>query len=154
MKFRSAPTISISISALAFFFAFACTLPTLTMAAVTAEQERQLDELMAKMEGDVIELVRRVEAAYYDRCTTALSNCANNNYDGCVSEFPNPTCHRSKELAIDACSGASDNCAALFDFTTSNIRLPDSVNARDPQVSTFRLLQRGLSDHIAACKQR
>jgi hypothetical protein len=144
MKFRSVTAISISTLAL---FASSCAPPTLTMAAATAEQERQLDQLIAKMEGDVVEFARQVEAAYQDRCTTALSDCALNNYDGCASEFPNPTCHKSEELAVEACSAsASDNCAALFDFTTSNIRLPRDVangkhgNPTDPQVSTLGLL--------------
>jgi hypothetical protein len=155
MKFCGVTAISISTLAI-----IASRAPTLTMAAATAEQERLLDQLISKMESDVVEFARQVEAAYEDRCTTALSDCALKNYDGCVSDFPNPTCHKSAELAVGACSAsASDNCAALFDFTTSNIRLPtDTANGKDgnptnPQVSTFGLLVVTLLPLIAALRR-
>jgi hypothetical protein len=87
-----------------------------------AEQERLFDELIETMERNVIALARNVEAAYKNRCSTALSGCAKNSYSSCVSSSPNATCYTSQEYGIAACTGSS-----LFDFTTSSVSLPSEV---------------------------
>lgn len=124
------------------FFVFATTaalvlvfLPASTMAG-TVELERLID----KMEMDVLELAKAVEAAFQDRCTTALNDCGHNNFDSCVSQFPSPTCYKSDEFATNCSTGNSDTCAALFDFNSSNVVLPSKIangnhgNPTNPQV--------------------
>ena len=109
-------------------------LPTFIMAGTN-----DIVIIIAKLESDVVELARTVEGLYANRCTTALNDCSQNNYDVCTSEFPNPSCPRNDELIIDVCDSS---CAALFDFTTSSVDLPhdvangDNGNPTDPQVRT------------------
>ena len=142
------------------FFVFATTtalvlvfLPASTMAG-TVELERLID----KMEMDVLELAEAVEAAFQDRCTTALNDCSYNNYDSCVSQFLSPTCYKSDELVTTCSSGPSDSCAALFDFNSSNVILPSEIadgkdgNPTNPQVNHMCSLaaSRTLSFDVAA----
>ncbi len=102
--------------------------------SVTADTA-QLNALIAKIENDTIEFARKVEELYKHRCTSALINCSRNNYDGCVAQFPNPTCYKSDQLSTSNCS------AAFFDFTVSSVFLPTSdaygleSNPTDPSVS-------------------
>ena len=121
----------------AIFTPFFPLLPTFVMAS-----SDNLDKIITKLESDIIELARTVEELYTNRCTTALDDCFQNNYEVCSSEFPNPSCPKNGKLVIDACDGS---CAALFDFTTSSMDLPCDVtsgfkgNPTDPQVRTTGL---------------
>jgi hypothetical protein len=83
----------------------------------------ELEQLITKMEHDVVELAREVEDLYTSRCTIALENCDRSNYEHCLSSLPNPTCPASKEFVIEACNG----CGALFDYTVSTVHLPKEL---------------------------
>ena len=105
--------------------------------------EYELNQLIAKLESDVLELAKEVETAYLTRCTSALQGCSQSNYDSCVSEFSNPICHKSDEFVNPSCStNADDKCASLFSFTESTVVLPGEAangidgNPTDPQVSS------------------
>ena len=125
------------------FFVFATTtaLVLVFLSASTMAGTVELDRLMDKMEMDVLELAKAVEAAFQDRCTTALIDCGRNNFDSCVSQFPSPTCYKSDEFATNCSTGNSDTCAALFDFNSSNVVLPSKIangnhgNPTNPQVN-------------------
>lgn len=101
--------------------------------------EKELDDLMAKMEADVVALARQVELLHKDRCSGALSGCNQNNFDECLSYFPNATCDPASDLTIPAC--ASEGCSAKYDYTNSLISLPPKEptdaegNPTDPQVN-------------------
>jgi hypothetical protein len=100
-----------------YTFLFVMALPTCL--AGTGE----LEELMGKMEKDVIDLAREVEGLYNSRCDIVVYNCHRNNYEHCLSTFPNPTCTASDEFIIEACKG----CGAHFDYTVSTVHLPKGV---------------------------
>ena len=102
----------------------------------------ELSVLLAKMESDVIELAKEVETVYKTRCTSAFQGCSQSNYDSCVSEFSNSTCHKSDEFINPNCSTSTDGkCASLISYTESTVVLPTAIangtdsNPTDPQVS-------------------
>ena len=105
--------------------------------------ENELNQVIAKLESDVIELAKEVESVYLTRCTSALQGCSESNYDSCLSNFSNPICHKSKELVNPVCSSTNetDKCASLFSNTESTVVLPKAIangidsNPTDPQVS-------------------
>ena len=96
----------------------------------------ELEQLIAKMEGDVQALAQQVEMLYASRCTTSLEDCYRGSYEHCLSELPSPSCPASEQFIIEACSG----CGALLDYSVSTVRLPREVADRqngspsDPQV--------------------
>lgn len=83
----------------------------------------ELEQLIAKMEEDVVQLAQQVEALYASRCTTALEDCYRSNYEHCLSALPSPSCPASEQFVIEACNG----CGALFDYTVSTVTLPREV---------------------------
>ena len=120
-----------------------CLLFVLLAPLHTYAGEYELNELLAKMESDVLELAIEVESVYKTRCTSALQGCSESNYDSCLSNFSNPICHKSKELVNPVCSSTNetDKCASLFSNTESTVVLPKAIakgidsNPTDPQVS-------------------
>ena len=111
--------------------------------------EYELNQLLAKMESDVIELAKEVESLYKTRCTGALEGCSQSNYDSCLSEFSNPICNKSDGFVNYICSiNANDKCASLFSFTESTVVLSTEIangkdgNPTDPQVSSTITLNR------------
>ena len=104
--------------------------------------EYELNELLTKMESDVIELAQEVESVYKTRCSSALEGCSQSNYDSCVSDFSDSVCHQSDEFINPVCSRSADNeCASLISYTESTVVLPRAIangkdgNPTDPQVS-------------------
>jgi hypothetical protein len=83
-----------------YLLLFASSLFVLVAGALAGNAE--LDQIITKMEHDVVELARRVEDLYSSRCTTALENCDRNNYEHCLSTLPNATCFASEEFIIEA----------------------------------------------------
>lgn len=109
---------------------------------VVGAGEAELEQLINKMESDVVELARAVENAYQNRCESALGSCLMNNYDECLSEYPSPICPATDELVVDVCRGGG-SCASLIDTSVSAVSLPRKVgngvdgNPTDPQVSSI-----------------
>ena len=119
-----------------------CLLFVLLAPLHTYAGEYELNELLAKMESDVLELAIEVESVYKTRCTSALEGCSQSNYDSCVSDFSDAVCHKSDELVNPVCStNATDKCASLFSNTESTVVLPKAIangidsNPTDQQVS-------------------
>jgi hypothetical protein len=85
---------------------------------------KEMEQLIVKMEQDVVEFAREVEDLYATRCTYPLEYCKRNNFEHCLSTLPNPSCRGMEEFTIDECNGCG---GALFDYTVSTVRLPEGV---------------------------
>lgn len=95
----------------------------------TMQTVSKFDQLVEKMETDVLELRDEVERLYMTRCDVdSLTDCGRSNYDDCHSLFPNPTCPREgPDLRVK-------------DYTISAIRIPNilkdgrnGLNPTDPK---------------------
>jgi len=86
-----------------------------------------LEELMEHQEQLVLELATETERLYQQRCSTTLESCRERSYNECLSLLPSMSCP-AENLGIEECG----ECAsALFDYSSSVIRLPDSVGQWD-----------------------
>ena len=109
--------------------------------------EAKFREVAEKMESDVVELARTVEALYDDRCDeSTLSACFRNSYDDCLSEFDNQVCPSGPEFAVPSC-GDGTACSGLWDFTASSVSIPGSErNPTDPSQVETVCFTRALDD--------
>ena len=57
-----------------------------------------------------------------------LEECSKANYDGCVSEYPQPSCPGGIWAIHDCGEGKEGGCGAFFDFTASTIRVAPSTD--------------------------
>jgi len=75
----------------------------------------EFEELIEKMEEDVLDLARHFEALYKNRCVNIqVSNNANNeNYKNYVSEIPGQQCIAGDDYAQPAC-GTGQGCSSLW----------------------------------------
>jgi hypothetical protein len=105
------------------------TLPFVLVGAALAVGTEELEQLIAKMEQDVVEFAREVEDLYSTRCSYPLEYCKRNNYEHCLRTLPNPSCRGVEEFTIDECNGCG---GALFDYTASTVR--QNGNPTDFQV--------------------
>ena len=112
----------------------------------------RFDSLIAKMEGDALELATEVERLYKNRCYLAgLAGCANANYDDCRSSYPSQTCPAGDDLVIPLC-GDGIACSGLYDYTISAVTLPSLLakgidgNPTDTQVIETVCFTRELDD--------
>jgi len=102
----------------------------LLQAERTEAGEKELEELIRKMEDEVLGFARQVEVLYKNRCDdTSLEQCYQGNYKNCLSEFPSQQCIAGEDYAQPAC-GTGDVCSSLWDFTTSVVRLPEDLTDR------------------------
>ena len=95
--------------------------------------EAEFKEIVKKIEGDALEFARLVEDLhdYSNRCDVSLlESCHQGMYHECLSKLPSPQCLVEDGFVIPAC-GDGVVCSALWDFTTSNIRIPDQVATND-----------------------
>lgn len=99
--------------------------------------ESEFEELLQKMENDVLELAHEAEQTYQDRCLPeTLDSCYDNNYEECMSEYPDASCPGGIELRIPACGDGTDKCGGLFDYTISTTRIPEELTSghdRNPE---------------------
>jgi hypothetical protein len=92
-----------------------------------AFNEAKFEELVAKMEADVMELARAVEDVYATRCDfdVTVNSCGHANYGDCISMFPNQQCRGGLDYSSPNCNGSGDNsssatkCSSFFDFSVS-----------------------------------
>ena len=103
--------------------------------------EARFDEVVAKLETDVIEFARHLESLYETRCDEIqLEECANGNYYECSSLYPNQECLTGDSYHVEACGDIDSGCSGLHDFSISTVRLlselarGDNGNPTDPQV--------------------
>jgi hypothetical protein len=105
--------------------------------------EARFDQVLAKLEGDVVEFARQVESYYANRCEEIeLAQCSRGNYDECSSIYPNQECVGGDSYHIPECGDASPvgGCSGLYDFSASTVSLPAELangangNPTDPQV--------------------
>lgn len=107
---------------------------------VSAAAEENFNQIVAKVEGDVLNLAVEIEKLYEDRCNPELLGaCANSNYDSCLSKFPAESCPGGAAFGIPTCGEDSSTCAGLFSFESTSVDLPALVargvnkNPVDPQ---------------------
>jgi len=119
----------------------------------TEAGEKEFEELIEKMEDDVLELAREAEELYKNRCDdTSLEQCYKGNYKNCVSELPGQQCIGGEDYAQPAC-GKGEVCSSLWDYTTSVVRLPDDLtdrysNPRDNQVIETVCFTQALDEYL------
>lgn len=83
--------------------------------STTIEQENNFQNLLEKMESDVLALRDEIERVYQYRCNlSTLRSCGYNNYNDCTSSYPNEACVSDDEFVIScgdgtACKG-KDQC--------------------------------------------
>lgn len=126
----------------------------------TVDQSK-LDEIVAKMEHDALELAGEVERLYQTRCDVdVLSSCTRGNYHQCLSKLPSQQCLIGQDLALKAC-GDGITCAALWDVFTSTVRVPESLVVdtkdalvNDPSVIEAVCFSQGLESYFAEKRQR
>jgi Mg-chelatase subunit ChlD len=106
----------------------------------TVFDEAKFTSLVQKVEGDALELARKVEELYKNRCSLALlADCSMGNYDHCISSYPDESCPGGDVYNTPQC-GDGISCSALYSFSITNVVLPQSVangeggNPTDPQV--------------------
>ena len=92
------------------------------LAAPAAATLADLEALMEKQEGLVLELAKEVEEQQALRCGITASDCQEMSYDNCGTRYPFQTCPASG-LDIAACG----DCGGLFDYTVTSVRLAESV---------------------------
>jgi hypothetical protein len=116
----------------------------------------EFDQLIAKMELDVLELKRQVERVYGTRCdSTTLERCAYNVYDNCISSHPDQECPGGAELTIPIC-GDGITCGARYTYNSSNVILPTALangedgNPTDPQVIESICFSQALDEYFVA----
>eukprot|EP00934_Nitzschia_sp_Nitz4_P000711 Nitzschia sp. Nitz4//scaffold26_size159584//86339//88449//NITZ4_002497-RA/size159584-snap-gene-0.34-mRNA-1//-1//CDS//3329545100//711//frame0 len=106
------------------------------VARKVAVNEARFDEVVAKLEADVVEYARLMESLYETRCEEIqLEQCANGNYYECFSQYPQEECLSGTSFHVEACGDEDSNCSGLHDFSISTVRLlSDSYANPDPQV--------------------
>lgn len=116
--------------------------------------ENKFQELVTKIEGDIVDLAAEVESLYAGRCDDVLlSDCFQGNYNDCLSQFPTETCPGGTNFNIPAC-GDGSACSGIFDFETSAVTLPGSLangqdgNPTDPSVIEAICFTRNLDDYF------
>ena len=92
------------------------------LAAPAAATLADLEALMEKQEGLVLELASEVEARHALRCGLSVADCQEMSYDNCGTRYPCQTCP-AEGLDIAACGGAG-----LFDYTVSSVRLAGTAD--------------------------
>lgn len=116
--------------------------------------EARFAELVDKVEADAIELARKVEELYQNRCeATLLADCFRGNYEHCMSTYPEQTCPGGIDLNTPEC-GDGFTCSTLYSFSTTSVALP-RVSARgpdrnptDPQVIETICFTKALDDYF------
>jgi len=118
--------------------------------------EAKFSSLIEKVEADAIELAQKVEELYLRRCELALlADCANGNYDHCLSAYPDETCPGGDDLNAPEC-GDGITCSALYSFSVSSVVMPKEVangenrNPTDPQAIETVCFTKALDEYIAA----
>lgn len=106
-----------------------------------AIDEARFDEVVAKLEADVVEFARHMESLYETRCEEILlEQCAFGNYYECSSQYPNEECLSDASYHVDSCGAIDSGCSGLHDFSISTVgllsKLGNGVNGNptDPQV--------------------
>jgi hypothetical protein len=85
--------------------------------------EAEFNALIAKMEGDVLQFARAIESFHQLRCDSdTLVTCSRTNYHETLSALPGQQCYTTGVLDIAVCE--ESQCGALWDFTTSTVRIP------------------------------
>ena len=100
----------------------AITIALAVLAAPTAATLADLEALMEKQEGLVLELAKEVEDQQALRCGITASDYQEMSYDNCGTRYPFQTCP-AEGLDIAACG----DCGGLFDYTVTSVRLAESV---------------------------
>lgn len=127
----------------AALFSFLTSLKALFAAAQTFN-EGKFNNLIAKLERDVVDFARAIESFYSTRCQDLqLENCTKGNHDDCQSIYPNQECLAGESYHVPLCGESAVNgqgCSGLVDFSTSTVRIPSDLasgennNPTDPQV--------------------
>ena len=93
--------------------------------------EAEFEDLVARLENDVIKLAREVERLHKNRCTEiSLQKCSSGNYDECSSLYPNQVCPGGEDLNIELC-GDGISCSAFYDYSISSVAIPKDVTGPD-----------------------
>ena len=116
--------------------------------------EAKFSEMVDKVEADVIELARKVEELYQNRCeATLLENCYQGNYHHCISAYPQQTCPGGPDFDTPEC-GIDQTCSALYSFSVTSVSLPSgsvdyvSRNPTDPQIIETICFTKGLDEYF------
>ena len=116
--------------------------------------EAKFSEMVEKVEADVIELARKVEELYQNRCeATLLSDCYQGNFHNCMSAYPQQTCPGGPDFDTPEC-GIDQTCSALYSFSVSSVSLPSgsvdyvSRNPTDPQIIETICFTKGLDEYF------
>lgn len=116
--------------------------------------EAKFSEMVEKVEADVLELARKVEELYQNRCeATLLADCYQGNYHNCMSSYPQETCPGGPDFDTPEC-GMDQSCSALYSFSVSSVSLPSgsvdfvSRNPTDPQIIETICFTKGLDDYF------
>ena len=94
------------------------------LAAPVAATLADLEALMEKQEGLVLELASEVEQQHRLRCGLTVSDCQEMSYDNCGTRYPCQTCP-ADGLDIAACGTGK---GGLFDYTVSSVRLAGTAD--------------------------
>lgn len=107
---------------------------------LTTGGETEFLQLVSDVETDVLKMATEVERLYKQRCSDiTLNDCYKNNYEECMSRFPNQVCPSGEQLADTIC-GDGTICSRLWDYSISRVSLPQAVangphrNPTDPNV--------------------
>jgi von Willebrand factor type A domain len=100
--------------------------------------EADFNDIINKIQLDVLEFAQKVEEYYEKRCdVNTLKACSESNYHETLSSFPNQQCETTGYRDIAVCG---ESCGALYDFTTSAVRIPigevtdtKDYNPKDPR---------------------
>jgi len=88
----------------------------------------QLERIMEEMEGMAIDLRDEVEKQYARRCALSGASCREAAYDGCVTSYTDQASCETDYVKIAECN----SCGSVFDFTTSNVRIPQAYMSDGP----------------------
>ena len=102
----------------------AITIALAVLAAPAAATLADLEALMEKQEGLVLELASEVEQQHRLRCGLTVSDCQGMSYDNCGTRYPCQTCP-ADGLDIAACGTGK---GGLFDYTVSSVRLAGTAD--------------------------
>lgn len=112
----------------------------LSLARAQTFDEAKFNSVVAKVEADALEIARKVEELYRDRCSVALlSECAKSNYEHCRSSYPSESCPGGEDFNAPVC-GDGVTCSALYSFEVTSVVIPRDLatgpdnNPTDPQV--------------------
>ena len=124
------------------------------------QSDVKFEDVIDKMEADTLELARKVEELYSNRCDAKhLSECAFANYDHCLSRYPSETCPGGDDLNVPAC-GDGVTCSALYSYAVSAVTLPlvvadgENKNPTDPQAIETVCFTRALDEFILEKRKR